>query len=165
MKKYWLALLVLPFALLGVAAWYAWSVPSTQEQVAPSMDEAAVREVVTEFGYALKNVSLNASREESALAIREHYAELLSSELLEEWASDPNKAIGRYVSSPWPERIEINRVIMGTPTRYAVWGEVVEMTSVEETQGGESGRHRIELTVDKIGDRWVIIGAAEAREW
>ncbi len=169
MKKqtvFWAGLAVL---VLFAAGWFVFlrggMMPAGPSAPAMSVDEAAVREVVTKFGDALQKVSLNESREASIEAIRREYADFLSPELLEEWAAQPHLAIGRYVSSPWPERIEITRVIMGTPTRYAVFGEIVQMTGVEETQGGEAGRSRVEFTVDKIGDHWLIIGAAESRDW
>ncbi|KAA0206452.1 hypothetical protein EDM68_02040 [Candidatus Uhrbacteria bacterium] len=167
MKKqtvFWAGLTVI---VLFAAGWFVFRGAPSAEPSAPAMstDEAAVREVVTEFGDALQKVSLNESREASIEAIRREYASYLSPELLEEWASQPHLAIGRYASSPWPGRIEITRVIIGTPTRYAVFGEIIQMTGVEETQGGEAGRSRVEFTVDKIGDRWLIIGAAESRNW
>ena len=81
---------------------------------------------------------------------------LVSPELLKEWQNDPQKAPGRVVSSPWPDRIEILSIVKLPDSSYEVKGDIIEVTSVEMANGGAAARRPITLTVGKIENRWLI---------
>lgn len=65
------------------------------------------------------------------------------------------KTPGRYVSSPWPERIEIKDVTEAGHYRYEVMADIVEVTTGEGSME-DAWRIEIVLTVDKIDGRWLI---------
>ncbi|WP_017873560.1 trigger factor [Candidatus Caldatribacterium saccharofermentans] len=67
---------------------------------------------------------------------------------------EPRQALGRYGSSPWPDRIKIRGYIGEDKGRYVVFGEV-EVTSVP----GEEQRRKVLLPVERTGDRWWITEA------
>jgi hypothetical protein len=69
---------------------------------------------------------------------------------------DTSKVPGRTVSSPWPERIEIDSVQKLDSTSYTVNGKIIGMTSVEMTQGGNAGETPITLTLKKVNGTWLI---------
>ncbi|MCK9360889.1 hypothetical protein M0Q28_01530 [Patescibacteria group bacterium] len=164
MKKIVLGIFaVILLVLIGAFGWYAWRIayPATVTPppmgTPPSEEEVAVRGVVENLGKALKNVPLSGSRDVATQAMDEQYRGYVSAALLQRWKSDPVNALGRLTSSPWPERIDILRVERRAATRYVVFGEVVLMTSVELTEGGDAGRLKTELQVDNIGgDSWVV---------
>jgi hypothetical protein len=66
--------------------------------------------VVELLGERMKQVSLLAPAYEVRAEIRENYTELVTPRLLDQWLFRPDAAPGREVSSPWPERIEIDTV-------------------------------------------------------
>ncbi|NLX91109.1 MAG: hypothetical protein GXZ07_05905 [Firmicutes bacterium] len=119
-------------------------------------DEAAVTRLVKDFGGKLKDVSLLASAEELTASLEEHYGEFVTSALLESWQNDPQQAPGRVSSSPWPELIEVVSLEKSAEGVYEVQGKVIEMTSVEMTQGGIAAQRPITLTVEKSAGRWLI---------
>lgn len=122
-------------------------------------EEEAVREVVEILGSRLQMVPLAAEKEIAAESMRENYKDLLSESLLEEWASDPSKALGRMVSSPWPDRIEIVSMEKTGEGAYRVKGTIVEMTSAEVTAGGAAARRPIDLIVEENeAGEWHITG-------
>lgn len=117
-------------------------------------DEKAVRAVVENFGLALKNVfllSLTASQD-----IEQNYKDYVAPELLAEWKADSSKALGRLTSSPWPDRIEITDIKQFSSKGYDVNGNIIEITSVEQTQGGVSAKRPIDLKIEKINDSFLI---------
>jgi len=124
-------------------------------------EEGAVRYVVESFGKRLQDVSLQSPN--AAQIIGEQYAEFVSPELLETWMKDVSKAPGRVVSSPWPDRIEINSLAQEGAARYAVTGFVVEVTSVELVNGGAAVKIPVRIVVEKREGRWVITDYAEER--
>lgn len=148
----WLAGLVL---LLVIGGAYLISVtPFKADQ------EKAVRRVIEGFGQQLKEVSLSASREDVASAMQASYAPYVVPGLLTRWENDPMNAPGRLTSSPWPERIEIRSITEESDTRYAVEGDIVEVTSEAGgigEQPSEAVRRPVSMTVEKNGS-WRITG-------
>jgi hypothetical protein len=119
-------------------------------------DLKAVTELVRDFGKSLKNVSLTAPEDAAAKSIKENYADYVAPELLAQWQSDPANAPGRVTSSPWPERIEITATEKLADSKYQVKGDIIEVTSVEMTQGGYAAKQPVTLTVEKLENRWLI---------
>lgn len=126
-------------------------------------EEQAVRELVEGFGGQLKNVSLLAPKETVAADMQKYYGEYVAPALLEKWKNDPSSAPGRLTSSPWPDRIEIRSVERLAGDSYEVSGDIVEVTSAEES-GGAADTRPIRLSVQKIGDRWLIVDAVLGEE-
>jgi len=127
-------------------------------------DVAGAREVVERFGERLRDVSLLAPDSDVTSQIREAYAPFVTASLVDAWIARPDSAPGRRVSSPWPERIEIDSVTPAEPGACRVAGEVVYVTSVEETQGGAAARERVVLRVaSDSGWRISDYGVAEPR--
>jgi putative hemolysin len=81
----------------------------------------------------------------------------LSPELLADWINNPSKALGRKVSSPLPERIEIKNIQRISENKFLIEGDVIEITSVEAVEGGEANRFQITLTLEKRNSKWVIV--------
>ena len=69
---------------------------------------------------------------------------MLPPELLSKWINDSSKALGRIVSSPWPDRIEVKSINRINENKFIVAGEIVEMTNT-----GEANRQEITLTVER----------------
>lgn len=122
-------------------------------EIAASTAEA--RRVVEQLGARMKNVSLLAPRATVEPSMRENYAELVDPDLLERWIEDPSTAPGRAVSSPWPERIEVENARELEAERIEVTGSIVEMTS-EAAGRGESGRIPVRAVLGRRDGRWVI---------
>jgi hypothetical protein len=97
--------------------------------------EEATR-VVELLGERMKQVSLLAPAYEVRAEIRENYTELVTPRLLDQWLFRPDAAPGREVSSPWPERIEIDTVVAAEGGACLVKGKIVYLTSEEVTHGG-----------------------------
>lgn len=123
-------------------------------------DNAEVIKVIQGFGKRLKDVSKLAPVEILRESINQSYGEFIAPGLLNEWIKDPTKAPGRYVSSPWPDRIDIKDIVKESESKYTVFGEIVEITSVP----GEEWRTKIIATVEKIEGKWLITGI-EAQEY
>ena len=73
----------------------------------PEKDKTEIASLVENFGKALVKVDKIAPEEEIAKSVKAYYTPFLTPDLLSEWASHPEKALGRVGSSPWPDRIEI----------------------------------------------------------
>lgn len=116
----------------------------------PPCDVAAARRVVTEFGERLKDVPLLAPDSILRREIREEYAPLVTDTLLARWIAHPDRAPGREVSSPWPERIEIRSVEAAGESACIVKGTVIYLTSMEVTHGGAAAR--VPVTVRVVED-------------
>jgi hypothetical protein len=129
-----------------------------------SRDEPSVRSVVIGFGHELKQVSLTAEPEIAAQAIREHYAAWVTTSLLDSWIRNPATAPGRAVSSPWPDRIEIDSLVAVSKTEYQVKGRVMEMTSVELSQHQPGTPHPVEISVENRDGRWLIARYSQNKE-
>lgn len=124
-------------------------------------DEERIRYVIESFGKRLQNVSLQSPN--ATQILQEQYAEWVSSDLLGIWMNDPSKAPGRIVSSPWPDRIEINTLTKEDPDRYVATGFVVEVTSMEVVSGGTAAKIPVRIVVQKDQGRWLITEYAEDR--
>ncbi|MCK9479074.1 MAG: sodium ion-translocating decarboxylase subunit beta [Firmicutes bacterium] len=123
---------------------------------AGNLPEDKIKHVIEGFGNALKSVSLTAPKDIAAESIKKHYSPYVTKELLAEWMENPEKAPGRTVSSPWPDRIEITDIVPVSKAEYTVTGEIVEITSVELNQGGAAARYPISLKVVKHDNQWLI---------
>jgi hypothetical protein len=124
-------------------------------------EEAAIRNLVENFGTRIQHVSLLAS--DAAQQMQKQYSDFVSPTLLETWMSDVSKAPGRTVSSPWPDRIEITTLAKEAPDRYVITGFVVEVTSVEMVNGGAAAKIPVRVVVQKDQSRWLITEYAEER--
>jgi len=81
--------------------------------------------------------------------------------LLTLWLRDPSQAPGRFVSSPWPDRIEIVSLAQEAPDRFRVTGFIVEVTSMELVSGGAANKVPVVLTIQKEQGRWLITEFAQ----
>lgn len=141
-------------AIIMLVVFFSACTPSKSDPA----DELNVRNVVEGFGQRLKLVSLLSPS--AAEDIKAQYSEYVSSALLEQWMSNPEKAPGRIVSSPWPDRIEIGSITKTNANEYSVKGNVVEITSVEVNGGGYANKIAVQITVQKSDERWLIVGYA-----
>lgn len=131
--------------------------PKVHLQQAVVENEASmVRKSVENFGKKLQMVSLSASPETAAQSMRENYSAFVSPALLGKWQSDPQKALGRMVSSPWPDRIEILTLAKVSESLYKITGRIMEITSVEKMNGGSAAIRPVTLMVKKTNNRWLI---------
>ncbi|MDA8227701.1 MAG: hypothetical protein M0T74_08350 [Desulfitobacterium hafniense] len=119
-------------------------------------DKAAVASLVEKFGSRLKKVSLQAPKDIVKKSMQENYGDVVSPSLLAEWVNNTQNALGRVVSSPWPERIEIQRIEKMSDSAYDVKGQIIEITSVEMANGGAAAKRPISLGVAKVENRWMI---------
>lgn len=149
--------MVLLFSLSLLGCSPAQNSPPAQNNPAPSAEQEReqVKSAVTAFGQKLQMVSLTAPPEQVRQQISDNYGDLVTPDLLAQWQNQPDKAPGRAVSSPWPDRIEVMSIEKTDP-KYTVKGEIIEITSVEKTSGGAAARQSIDLTLIKSGDRWLI---------
>jgi len=145
-------IIILIVAAIGVSAFYIYNNNFALQVINFGDSEADVRNLVENFGMVLKNVTLispTASQE-----IEENYKNFIDPDLLEQWKADPQKAVGRITSSPWPENIEIAGVTKGEGSTYNVEGKIIQMTST-----GAAGFLPVEITAARIKNRWVITKA------
>ncbi len=115
-----------------------------------------IENLVLEFGKKLKNVSLLAPKEVLYESMDENYANYIAEELLQRWKLDPQEALGKLVSSPWPERIDIKSIEKINESEYVVKGFIIELTSNEIEHGGIAAKRLAEFTVINIDNKWVI---------
>lgn len=138
------------------------SIGGTQTEIAGETDgahESAVRERVEAFGEQLKKVSLLGPADVLRQSIQTHYSGFVTPTRIAEWLAHPESAPGRLVSSPWPDRIDINDIEIHRidgQMEAAVRGHIVEITSVENVDGGVAARRPIALAVMEIDGRWLI---------
>lgn len=120
--------------------------------------DAAIRDTVTGFGAHLKNVSLLATSTLSS-QISSEYGPYLSQDLLARWQANPSLALGRQVSSPWPDRIEVSTVNTNGDGSYRVSADIVEVTSTD-TATSSADRVPVVFTVAQSGSSYLITDAA-----
>lgn len=118
--------------------------------------EDSVRQVVERMGRQLASVSLQAPSQDLRESIRDRYAPLVTSALLETWLANPAAAPGREVSSPWPDRIDVTRVEQVAADRYQVTGALVFATSTGGVRAGDGEGVTAEVT--RTRDGWRISG-------
>lgn len=162
-KKNLIILLVALAIIAGIGILNFWiETPDENEitiQEETKTEEAAmvqVKSLVEEFGKKLQNVYLTSPKEKVKEDIEENYSDFLSPNLLMLWLEYPSKAMGRFTSSPWPDRIEVEEIEKIDESHYKVKGRVIEITSVEAVQGGVADSRDIELIVEKIEGKWLI---------
>ena len=157
MKKRWIALVLLLGAALSGCMEERIAVFAEQDvQQSPEREKEEVTTLVQQFGKKLQMVSLLAPEQTVRESMQEHYADFVSPALLEKWQSDPQNAPGRLVSSPWPDRIDVQMVEKVSEAVYRVKGEITEITSTELESGGAAAIRPVTLEVRKIGGRWLI---------
>jgi hypothetical protein len=88
--------------------------------------------------------------------MEQYYSSYVTPELLTQWEAAPTSSPGRLTSSPWPDRIDITSVTQNPDGSYMVSGNVAEITSVEETQGGVADTYPVVLTVENRDGQWLI---------
>jgi len=144
-KSILFGILAILIVLGGLYIWYGQN----------NKDEAMVKQVVTDFGKTLKNVSLLST--DASEQIKTTYAPFVSSDLINQWASNPTNALGRQVSSPWPDSIEITAVQKQSALKYSVSGNIIEMSST-----GATDKRGITLVVEKLNNKWLVTGVTLA---
>lgn len=135
-------------------------IQTTREPAAPTTpptETAGIEDVVRAFGSKLQLVSLLAPASAVEQSMRQHYAPFVAPSLLEKWIKDPASAPGRRVSSPWPDRIEIQSVTRQGADRAVVDGEIVEITSDSSDSGT---RIPVRLTMEHNAAGWQIVELA-----
>lgn len=115
-----------------------------------------ITNLIEGFGSKLQLVSLLSPADVLEESIKENYIDFVSPELITKWTADPESAPGRLVSSPWPDRIEIESIDMISQEEYKVLGKIVEVTSVEAENNGVAAKRAIQLKVVKLNDNWII---------
>ena len=84
------------------------------------------------------------------------YGQYITSTLLERWKTNPEEAPGRLISGPWPDRIELRNIRRLTEDKYLVYGDIIEVTSVEELTGGYVAKNPVAITIVREKDSWLI---------
>lgn len=130
--------------------WYFAKAPTVPDVSSVSNEaDTEVRAVVTEFGTKMQYVSLLAPNRKDLM--EQQYSQYIAPELIALWSTEGASALGRQTSSPWPERIEVVEVRQNGG-RYIVEGNVLEVSST-----GPAAVYPVTLTLEKRGDRWLII--------
>lgn len=154
-----LVLLLLAFACTEPQAPQSASPVATETTaVDPSKAWLSPAEVVEAFGRRLKQVSVLGPSGATTMAIREHYAPLVSPKLLDQWLQEPATAPGRQVSSPYPDRIEIETISEGE-TRAEVAGDIVEATNQ-----GDVARVPVRVALAMENGEWRITAFEQVTE-
>src|SRR5690606_23331265 len=115
-------------------------------------DQQDVRALVEAFGKTLQKVSLSAPQDVVGTRIEENDSGYVTPELLQKWQANPQSTPGRMVSSPWPDRIDILRMEIVDKNQYTVYGEIIEITSVELVNGGAAAKRPATIDVQKVND-------------
>ncbi|MCX6063355.1 MAG: hypothetical protein NTV26_04075 [Caldiserica bacterium] len=119
-------------------------------------DINAIYQVVGEFGARLKNVVITTSDQDVITAVDFNLKQLVTDRLYQVFVQDKSRIPGRYVSSPWPDRIEIDSTQMLDSASYTVHGRLVLMTDDTVAHGGNAGEALITLTLKKVNGIWLI---------
>jgi len=82
------------------------------------------------------------------------YSRLVSPELLGQWKADPSAAIGRAVSNPVPDSIDIVSVESVADGTYRVSGNVIEVTASDPKK--PAAVYPLTLIVERRGGAWLI---------
>jgi hypothetical protein len=140
--------------LISVGGYFLFK-PSTTMQPNEA-DINAIYQVVGEFGARLKDVEITASNQAMMTEVDFNLKQLITDRLYQVFVQDKARIPGRYVSSPWPERIEINSVQMLDSGSCTVHGNQVLMTDDNVAHGGNAGEEPITLTLKKVNGTWLI---------
>lgn len=133
--------------------------PSSAASTAPAAQaerQAAVRSLVERFGEQMQKVSTLAPPDAMHRQLQDVYGDLLSPTLIGTWQTHPDRVVGRKVSSPWPQRIEIGRITCSGENACRVTGQVDYVTSQELVQGGVFMRRDIKVEVARGDQGWRI---------
>jgi len=153
------AALIAIIAILGV--YFFW--PKQKQNSSDSADRQAVQSAIENFGKALKNVSLFSPAAEEDM--RKNYSNYVAPELLDIWSRHPMQALGRLVSSPWPDRIEVSDINKLDPNTYIVIGKIIELASEEKTNGKIASSQQAGFALIRAeGGKWLISSAALTKE-
>ncbi len=140
--------------VMSVGAYLLFRAPTTAR---PSeADINAIYQVVGEFGARLKDVDIDAPDQDIMTAVDYNLKQFITSELYQVFVHDKIRIPGRYMSSPWPERIEINSVQMLDSGSCTVHASQVMMTTDNVAHGGNAGEEPITLTLKKVNGIWLI---------
>lgn len=153
--------LIVILILIAGAYWFSTQNnpdTTTNESINSAEAEASIRARIEKFGHELRNVSLLAPANILQNDLESHYGPYVTPELLAMWQKEPSKALGREVSSPYPDRIEITSVTKETSDQYEVKGNVVEMTNADSNP---VATYPITLTVVERSGSWLISKAAK----
>lgn len=134
-----------------------WALAENSQQIEAAAEKREITDFVQEFGGQLKMVSLLSPEDVLKDDMHEYYGDYVSTDLIEKWLKDPKNAPGKLTSSPWPERIEVLSAEKTGENKYAVKGEIIEVTSVEMKEGGAAAKRPVTLEVEKINEKWVIV--------
>jgi hypothetical protein len=118
-------------------------------------EEIQVKRVVSAFGLHLKNVPLTASTDILVPLLKKEYGPYVTTALLDRFVKDPTHAPGRPTSSPWPDRITVQRASK-VGANYEVSGSIVWKTSTDIASGKEGVLSPVFLTLTKINGEWRI---------
>lgn len=121
-----------------------------------SSGRADVRALVEQFGKQMQKVSTLAPPAAMHRQLQSVYGGLLSPELLKMWQAHPDRVVGREVSSPWPQKIEVQQVDCGRGDACTVTGQVDYVTSSELANGGVFSRRPITLKANRVDAGWRI---------
>jgi len=148
--------IVLLVVVIFVAGLFFWNF--MDPKTITKAEKKEVTALVENFGSKLKEVSLSVPDEVASQEIKQVYSPFVSSKLLLDLTNNPTKAPRRDVSSPWPEKIEIASMEKLDAHTIKVTGNIILMTSVEMTQGGNAGKIPIVLWVGNTGKNgaWLI---------
>jgi len=122
------------------------------DTAAPVDPERAVRQVVTLFGARMQTVSLLVPDSLAASRLQEAYGTLVTPDLLSDWMARPTAAPGRRVSSPWPDRIEVNSITPSGTDEYLVTGSLVYESSGAGQSVSRVATRPVRLHVRRSGD-------------
>ena len=92
-------------------------------------EKSQITTLVEDFGKELASVSILSPEEVIVQSIQQNYSPYLTANLLMKWTFDPFQAMGRFVSSPWPDRIEIDSMERIDDNTVKVKGYVIWVVS------------------------------------
>ncbi|MDB5255294.1 MAG: phage shock protein PspC [Candidatus Nomurabacteria bacterium] len=119
-----------------------------------NQNEQAVRDTVQHFGETLQQVSLLAPAATLKPQMEKVYGSYLTPELLKQWQNNPDIALGRQTSSPYPDHISIDEVSKNEDGSYTVTADIIEMTS--NPQDHFINAQPVTFTVVNVNNEWRI---------
>ncbi len=123
-------------------------------------ESAAARTLVTEFGTKLAFVPLLATSSERAAAMQLYYGPYVAPELIAAWSPEGAEgALGRYTSSPAPERIEVVEVRKTSPKSFVVEANIIETTRTGSTTTEVAAVQPVTFALEKRDGKLLIVKA------
>lgn len=141
-------------AVIAIAILYLPRESSAPSETVSNEVESAISSNVIEFGKKLRNVSLLMPEADLQQKMEAEYGAYVTPELLLRWQEAPGEALGRSVSSPWPERIEVVSITRGG-NAYIVEGNVIEVTSAD-APSEPAAVYPVTLTMENRDGKWLI---------